>query len=151
MEYKISKVGFFSSETYGKQNNHRVMVNFEGQEKDYSAFVSEKPNIGDVWSGEIKKAEKNDKIYWNFEFERNSSPRGNSSPTQAPTVDSDKIAREVRAVGIEVLNLKTTLTDMKGVLSDILAAMIKKGEMKIEDILPDVPFPTEDDLEQHFK
>ena len=84
-EYKVSKVGFYSSETYGRNQNHRVMVNFEGHEKDYSAFVQEKPSVGDVWDGELKRVEKNDKIYWNFEFadkpRRDSSPASNNGAT----------------------------------------------------------------------
>lgn len=81
MEYKISAIKHFSEQTYGKDNNHRVVINFEGQEKDYSAFVKEKPSVGDVWNGEVKKTEKNDKIYWNFEFPRGSKPVSEFAPS----------------------------------------------------------------------
>lgn len=85
MEYKISSVKFFSEQTYGRDNNHRVMVNFEGQEKDYSAFVKTKPSVGDVWFGEVKKTEKDDKIYWNFTFapekKTDSSPAASNGAT----------------------------------------------------------------------
>lgn len=73
--YTITAIKLFSEQTYGKDQNHRVVVNLEGDDavpdKDYSAFVQEKPNVGDEWEGHIKKTEKDDKIYWNFEFSKN--------------------------------------------------------------------------------
>lgn len=77
MEYKISEVKLFSEQTYGRDNNHRALVKLEGQEKEYSAFVKDKPSVGDVWEGELAKTEKDDKIYWNFKF---SSTKRDSSP-----------------------------------------------------------------------
>lgn len=116
MEYKISKVGFFSVETYGKDNNHRVMVGFEGQEKEYSAFVQEKPNVGDVWTGELKRVEKNDKIYNNFEFEKKSSTF--SRTPGAP--DLNRVEVKIDAVRTDIQILRGDLADMKGVLGSIL-------------------------------
>lgn len=55
-----------------------------------------------------------------------------------------QIYAEVRATHVEAEKTRVTLTDFFGKL-------IKQGIIKLEDVLPNVPFPTEDDLEQHFK
>lgn len=100
--------------------------------------------------GDVVEADVEEKgQYLNFSVPR--APKAYPAPQGAPqSGDTEKIAREIRAIGTEVINLKTTIGDMKGVLTDILAAMIKKGDMKIEDVLPETPFPTEDDLKNVF-
>jgi len=87
MTYTIKEVKHYSTETYGRDSNHRVVIRFEGEEKDYSAFVSEKPEVGDTWDGELKKVEKNDKIYWNFEFAKNNN--GTDKPKSTPEMPSN--------------------------------------------------------------
>lgn len=120
MEYKISSVGFFSRDTYGRDGNHRVMVKFEGEDKEYSAFVPSKPNVGDTWDGELKKAEKDDKIYWNFEF----SKKKNSAPSSTGFTEFD---REM----------------IKGIFNNVNAIrkhLIFGPEPKIEGSADDMPF-----------
>lgn len=108
MQYTISKVGFFSTETYGKDSNHRVMVSLEGEDRDYSAFVAAKPNIGDVWDGTLEKSEKGDKIYWNFKF-AGKSTKSNSG------ISEDQyraLMRSIEAVNANVLRV-LSLVDTK--------------------------------------
>jgi hypothetical protein len=122
MEYTITEVGFYSTETYGRDNNHRVMVKLSGgdsvADKDYSAFVQEKPSVGDKWLGKLKKVEKNDKIYWNFEFEKATHQVAGKGYT--PTGDLVRLETKVDSLRGEIATLGGILTDIKGVLGGLL-------------------------------
>lgn len=116
MEYTITEVKFFSEDVYGKDKNHRVVVHLEGEGavegKDYSAFVQERPSAGDKWVGEIKKAEKNDKIYWNFEFPKGTTFKKAGGDYQ-PAPDALRVERKIDTIITEVQM-------MRGVLGEIL-------------------------------
>ncbi len=68
MELKVTGVVSFSEQTYGQHGNHRAVLKFEGQDKNYSAFMKEAPKIGDTLTGELKTVEKDGKTFHNFEF-----------------------------------------------------------------------------------
>lgn len=130
MEYKITNVKSFSAETYGRDNNHRAVVNLEGNDavegKDYSAFVQTHPSVGDEWEGSIKKTEKGDKIYWNFEFPKGGYKKAGQGFQPAP--DANRLEAKIDLVLAGLRTLGGEMTSMKGVLGDILSKVAPANE-----------------------